>query len=53
MARERLSMRKVKELVRLTYGFGLSQRHVANSFDLSEHKTRWLSLRWHLLAVLL
>lgn len=31
MARERVSMRKIKELLRLTYGFGCSQRHVART----------------------
>ena len=31
MARERLSMRKVKEVLRLTHGFGLSQRQVART----------------------
>ena len=31
MARERLTMRKAKEVLRLTYGFGLSQRQVART----------------------
>ena len=31
MAQERLSMRKAKEVIRLTHGFGLSQRQVART----------------------
>ena len=31
MAQERLTMRKAKEVLRLTYGFGLSQRQVART----------------------
>ena len=31
MAQERLSMRKAKEVLRLTHGFGLSQRQVART----------------------
>jgi len=31
MAQERLSMRKAKEVLRLTHGFGLSHRQVART----------------------
>ena len=36
MPAQRLSMRKLKEVLRLTYGAGLSQRQIARSPSLSK-----------------
>ena len=35
MARERLTMRKAKGVLRLTYGFGLSHRQVARTWGVA------------------
>ena len=40
MPAHRLSMRKLKEVLRLTFGSGLSQRQVARSLSLSKTTVR-------------